>query len=519
MECERRVTAGEALWRSALKATTAAALEAPDADSLADSVALALLEELDAEGCAALRVSAQTPALSAVLAAGVTPRVSQPDVPLESVPGRVAGSGEPARSEGTPDEPGIRSRVCVPLAMADGQMGALEIVNKRGEGGFSDEDLAAAEAGAAALAWALKQRTEWSRHAREVQRLEALVSIGQLLRRESALERVLESLLKVAQDLVGAEAGFCLLFRGQGETLVVTTAVGRGAEGVRGREIPAAESVEGAAASADGPVIVPTVASEARQSVAQLLDFPVRDLLCVPLRSSDEAYGVIELANSPRVGGFGGREARLLGDLISQAVVAVRGSADVERLKRSFLLTVECLSTAFDTPSPDAQNHPQRVVPVARGVAEKLELPALEREVVVLAALLHDMGKIAIDQQLLREPRELTDGERTVVRGHPLIAAQFLEPLIGSHLGGVVDALRHHHEWVDGRGYPDGLQGDQIPIASRVLAAVHAFCAITEGRPYQSARTPQEAVDELRRWSGTQFDPQVVEAIVSMASV
>jgi HD-GYP domain-containing protein (c-di-GMP phosphodiesterase class II) len=356
--------------------------------------------------------------------------------------------------------------------------------------------------------------------AEEIQRLRALVGVSDLLRRETDPLRMLEGLLKMAQDIIGAEAGFCLMFDAEADHLGVAAAVGRGADRAGRCRVPVAGSIEGAAAAESEPARVNDLAADPRaaQSLASRLEFPVRNLLCVPLCSGGEAYGVVELVNSARPAGFKPEEAGLLEALTAQATVAVRTSASVERLRRAFIVAVECLTMAFDTPAAGVQNHPQRVAPIARGVAEALALSRLDCEVVVLAVLLHDVGKIALDQQLLQEPRQLTERERVVVRSHPLIAAQFLEPLTDSHLAAVVPALKHHHEWVDGRGYPDGLEGDRVPIASRILAVVHGYCAMTEGRPYQPPKTAPEAIEELRRWAGSQFDPQVVEALVSVVS-
>jgi len=496
-----------------------ALVSAPDPAATPEAVAEVLLQALDAEGCAVLRASPQAPSMTPLLVVGDTPRATYAGIPLDSPPGRAAATGEAVITDPATEQ-GISNALCVPISLPDGNLGALEVVNKRAGAVFDESDTETAAAIASHLAVALSLRRDWAAHNREVQRLQALVSIGDLLHRGNDLGCVLEGLLRMAQDMVGAEAGFCFRFDSQGEHLGVVAAVGRGADKAAHYRCSVADSIEGCTAGSADPVIAndPAAQPPERPGIADALDFPVRNLLCCALRSGDDVYGVVELVNSVRGAGFAPEDARLLSALAAQAAVAAGTSARLERLERAYLLTVECLSLACDAPPPGWHNPPQRVVPIARRVAEALGLSALDQGVVVLAALLHDLGKIAIEPQLLHEPRKLTDRERTVIRAHPLIAAQLLEPLAGTHLGAVAHALRHHHEWVDGRGYPDGLRGDQIPLASRVLAVVHAFCAMTEGRPYQPAKAAEEAIGELRNWADSQFDATVVEALVTAVS-
>ena len=507
----------------ALGMAATALTEAPDHHTAPEAVVGALLQALGAEGCAVWRVSPQTPSLTSVLVVGDTPRAGRPSLPLNSLPGRVAATGRPTVVNAPLDDPSLEARgvhtvLCVPLRLPDGTMGAVEVVGKSDGPSFTEADLPVARAVVSHLAVALALKRDWSSHERRLQELEALVSIGELLNRETDPTAALEGLLRLAQEMVGAEAGFCLVFDSAGEHLRVVAAVGRDAQRMAGATIPVAESIEGwVAEQGETALIVNNTAVEprARQGIASVLDYHVRNLLCVALRVGGEVYGTVELVNSARASGFGPEDSRLLVAMTTQGAVAVANFSRVERLRRAFMLTIECLSLACDTPSPDSQSPPQKVVPLARGVAETLGLSSLDQEIVVLAALLHDVAKLAIDQQLLQEPRRLTDRERTVVRAHPLIAAQFLEPLMDPRMSAIGEALMHHHEWVDGRGYPDGLQTERIPIASRIIAVVHAYCAMTEGRPYQPPQSPAEAIGELRRWAGSQFDPQVVEALVA----
>jgi HD-GYP domain-containing protein (c-di-GMP phosphodiesterase class II) len=130
-----------------------------------------------------------------------------------------------------------------------------------------------------------------------------------------------------------------------------------------------------------------------------------------------------------------------------------------------------------------------------------------EREALRFAAFLHDLGKVGVPTDLLLRPGVLAPHERRILEQHPVIGSRLLASL--DVPGGVSLALRHHHEWWDGRGYPDGIAAQRIPLAARIVAVADAFDAMTSDRPYRRALTREVAVSELRRWAGIQFDPEI----------
>jgi HD-GYP domain-containing protein (c-di-GMP phosphodiesterase class II) len=146
-------------------------------------------------------------------------------------------------------------------------------------------------------------------------------------------------------------------------------------------------------------------------------------------------------------------------------------------------------------------------------VADELGLPPDERRRAEFAALLHDVGKVRIPSEIINKPGPLTPEERQVVETHTIEGERMLER-VGGLLAEVGRIVRSCHERWDGDGYPDGLAGDEIPLAARIVCCCDAFSAMTTDRPYRPARSPEEALAELRACSGSQFDPRVVEALV-----
>jgi diguanylate cyclase (GGDEF)-like protein/putative nucleotidyltransferase with HDIG domain len=156
--------------------------------------------------------------------------------------------------------------------------------------------------------------------------------------------------------------------------------------------------------------------------------------------------------------------------------------------------------------------HSEAVIEMSAGVARTLGLRETEVQWIRSAALLHDIGKVAIPDEILHKPGPLSDEEWVLMKQHPVIGERILRVLPG--MGPVARIVRHEHERWDGNGYPDGLAGEEIPIGSRIIIAADTYHAITSDRPYRAARSHREAIEELTLCSGTQFDPAVTGALI-----
>jgi HD-GYP domain-containing protein (c-di-GMP phosphodiesterase class II) len=162
-------------------------------------------------------------------------------------------------------------------------------------------------------------------------------------------------------------------------------------------------------------------------------------------------------------------------------------------------------------------SHSRNVVELSVQVADALGLDARERQHTEFAALLHDVGKINVPNEIINKPGPLDDGEWALMKRHTIEGEQILKR-VGGVLGEVGHIVRSCHERVDGKGYPDGLAGEEIPIVARIVCCCDAFSAMTTDRSYRKARSPAEAVEELRECAGTHFDSGVVEALISAVS-
>jgi putative nucleotidyltransferase with HDIG domain len=186
-------------------------------------------------------------------------------------------------------------------------------------------------------------------------------------------------------------------------------------------------------------------------------------------------------------------------------------------LNRAYRGTVMVLADVVEADDHYTANHCRSVVELAVAIAEELGVDEEARQELEIAALLHDVGKISIPKEILHKPAALTDQEFDVMKTHT-VEGQALLARVGGLLGRVGEIVRSCHERWDGAGYPDGLMGEEIPLAARVVFCCDAFSAMTTNRPYRRAITRQAAIEELRANAGTQFDPRVVEAVCRVVS-
>ena len=178
--------------------------------------------------------------------------------------------------------------------------------------------------------------------------------------------------------------------------------------------------------------------------------------------------------------------------------------------------TVDVLAGTLGLRDGHTGEHSDRVVEIAQRIGEKLGLGARELRDLGYAARLHDIGKVGVPDLVLHKPGPLDPDERELIKGHSVWGADLVGRIPG--LEDVARIVRHHHERYDGEGYPDGLSGRDIPLASRILTVSDAYVAMTEDRPYRRARPRFEVDHEFRDCSGAQFDPYVVQALREVAA-
>lgn len=238
-------------------------------------------------------------------------------------------------------------------------------------------------------------------------------------------------------------------------------------------------------------------------------NYKCSSILCVGIKFKNQLRGMIISFSFTKGKEFHEGQRKFVSVLADRAAIALENSKLLSDLQRSFQETIQALVKALEAKDVYTRGHSERVTLYARYLAEDAGLSESEVERVTKAALLHDIGKIGMRLELLNKPGKLTPEETQMFRNHPLLGKQILESVTA--LRDIVPLVYYHHERWDGTGYPEGKKGEEIPIGARILNIVDSFTCMTENRPYRKALTIEEAVKELLRCSGTQFDPVLVE--------
>jgi putative nucleotidyltransferase with HDIG domain len=200
-------------------------------------------------------------------------------------------------------------------------------------------------------------------------------------------------------------------------------------------------------------------------------------------------------------------------ELLQRALSELEGA--MRELERSYDVTLEALGDALDLKDAETEGHSKRVTAFTIAIARAMELPTDRVRVIARGAFLHDVGKMAIPDAILRKPGRLTPEEQMRMREHAFLGYQMLRRIRFLHEPAQI--VYSHQERYDGSGYPRGLRGDQIPMGARIFAVADTFDAITSDRPYRAAQSIPAARREIQKHSGHQFDPQVVEAFMSIS--
>lgn len=239
-------------------------------------------------------------------------------------------------------------------------------------------------------------------------------------------------------------------------------------------------------------------------------DAEIANLVAIPVYIAEEFSGVVVCAN--RDGGFAECDDEVLLALGDHTGAILQNGRLHGELRNAYLGTVALLSEAIGAKDPLLKGHSEDVAGLVAAVAHRLGIEPARREELLFGSLLHDIGKLGVSEQILLKPGALTPEERKAVELHPRIGFRMVQRVPA--LRAIAPAVLHHHERIDGAGYPSGLRGDAIPLEARIVAVADCFSAMTQDRPYRKAMSREDACEELIRGAGTQWDPAVVEVFV-----
>jgi putative nucleotidyltransferase with HDIG domain len=340
-----------------------------------------------------------------------------------------------------------------------------------------------------------------------VTELATLNKIGLSLNGSLDLSNILGEILDSALKLVPGQASAVVLADPASGRLSIASSIGLPASAVAPLQ------------AYDGPVVKAfetgtelVVADVLGAGATELAKSGVHALVALPLRFNG-ALGGVFLVTFPAIRDVSADERLLLSTLSEQAATAVHNARLYQEIEAGYLSTVQAMVQVVDARERYQQGHSERVRAYALAAATELGLDERHKATLELAALFHDLGHIGVPETVLNKPGDLTRDEWQLVRKHPLLGVSILKQV--PRMEAVVPVILQHHERYDGQGYPEGLLGDDTSVLAQVLAVADAYEAMTSARPHRPALTRERAVAELRKNSGSQFAPRVVEAFVA----
>lgn len=406
------------------------------------------------------------------------------------------------------------SHLILPLQASGRVIGLLELLRLPPSPPFVAETADLVTTIGHQLGMAVENARLYSEAAKRVEQSAMLMELSAILNSTLQISEVLRRAVQSATHLMECEVGSLLFLSEKGDELVFEVALGERGREVKEVRLKVGEGIAGWVAKTGQAAIVSDVRRDPRFSrrVDFRTHFVTRNMICVPVKSREELIGVLQAINRRTDRPFDEEDQRLFESLARQVGIAVQNARLYEEVKATFFSTAATLAEAIEKRDPYTGGHVRRVVAISLALGEELGVHPEEMETLQLAAILHDVGKIGIRDVVLLKHGPLTPEELAHIREHPQLGAEILAPI--KQLEAVIPAVRHHQERTDGRGYPGGLKGDEIPLASRVIAVADTFDAMTTDRPYRPRLNDDAAATEIQRCSGTQFDPKVVEAFM-----
>ncbi len=425
-------------------------------------------------------------------------------------------SRDPRYEAGVPE---TRSELVVPLRSGERTIGVINVESPQLDA-YDPEDLRLLSTLAGQLATAIEKARLFEAEQTRRAELSALYDLSRSLADAAYdVEAILNLIARRAVETIHVtfarialvEAGECVL-RAAYPVRVLDHDLGVGRrEAIQ--TLPACYR----AAQQNAPVVLrdddPALSGPEREALFLGL---ARTLCLVPLRVGDHTLGLLMLGEARREERepFTPEKIRLARSIGDQAASALHRAQLFAELEQAYLQTVLALANAVDAKDTYTADHAQKLAAMALAVGRELGLNPRELEELRYGAILHDIGKIGIPDLILQKPSKLEPEEWTIMRQHPEIGARILLPV--PRLAGAARIVRHHHERYDGKGYPDGLSGEAIPLGARILTVVDSYSAILDARIYKPPRPRSEAIAELKKHAGAQFDPRIVKIFLKI---
>lgn len=403
--------------------------------------------------------------------------------------------------------------LAVPIKMKRKVIGVIEVFSRAGRKPFEKAELQVMASLSRHFSIIMERAGLVTELDGRVKQFSTLNEVGNLL--ISTLDqtvirhRAMESITR----LMNAETGSLLLVDKEKNELYFEVALGEKGKKLKEVRLSVGEGIAGWVAQHGKPLVIHDVSKDWRfqGKMDRRSKFKTRDMVCVPVRIKGNTIGVLQAIN--KVGGsFGADDMKLFQMFSNQVAVALDNARLYKEILDTFYATSEALAEAIEKRDPYTGGHTRRVLGYCMATAKYLDMPPRALEVLKLSAVLHDIGKIGVEDRVLKKEAPLDMEEALAMRMHPQHGAEILKHI--PHLKDMMPGMLYHHERVDGRGYPEGLKGPQIPLVAKIISVADTYDAMTTTRPYRKGLPAKVALAELEKFSGIQFDAKVVKAFL-----
>jgi HD-GYP domain-containing protein (c-di-GMP phosphodiesterase class II) len=348
--------------------------------------------------------------------------------------------------------------------------------------------------------------------------LSTLHGVSDLLSRASGVEALFDSILSAILDVTGGDRAAILMSAQPAEAaerdVVDLVAVRTRTGAATGGDMVLSRTVVHDVLLNGVSTFTHDALADARYGGGEsIIRQSIRSIMCAPMRTTDAILGVLYV-DSQSTHEFSETELELLAAIGNQAGVALHRARLLADMERLFLDVMKAIAAIIDAKDGYTHRHSERVAAFAVRLARQLGLSATDRSIVELSALLHDVGKIGVRDAILNKPGKLTADEFEEMRRHPEHGAAILANIQSQRVLDLLPGVKYHHERWDGKGYPEGLKGDAIPLLGRILAVADFLDALTSDRAYRVGQPLNEVVEIVKQQAGEAFDPAVVDALV-----
>jgi len=352
----------------------------------------------------------------------------------------------------------------------------------------------------------------------------SLYEVSKTIIKTIALKDLHRLILDSALNLTKATRGSLMILDEKGKELTIKCSVGIEKDIVEKCHVKIGEGIAGRVAEEGKPIFTNDINNDPGLKnlsrglpnksflSAPIIELEGERLLSIPLKTSKKLIGVLNISNPKSGKIFTESDLYLISILAGQAAISLENAQLFKNIEETYLSTMKTFSLMLEGKSPYTQGHSERVGEYAIAIAKEMQLNSEEINTIKQGAILHDIGKIGISDAILNKKGKLTNDEYNTIKKHPEIGFEMVKPI--KFVKKALPIIKHHHERMDGKGYPDGKTGGNLSSLERICMVADAFDAMRSTRPYRKSLTEKEILNELESNAGTQFDKEVITALI-----